>query len=75
VDELKVIMTRPDVMSKLFAMNIGKCGICGKTLTDDYSRMVGQGPECERKENYWKLPPPDYAAIEAAKKAGQVQPA
>lgn len=28
---------------------IGRCGICNRTLTDDYSRSVGLGPICRNK--------------------------
>lgn len=35
--------------SKLYGQEIGACGVCGRTLTNDESREVGVGPDCRKK--------------------------
>jgi hypothetical protein len=32
--------------SKLYGRELGKCGVCGRTLTNDESRAAGIGPVC-----------------------------
>lgn len=56
VDVLVGIMERPEAWAKVFAVTIGACGICGKTLTDDESRGLGIGPDCFDRWglDYWK---------------------
>ena len=43
---LVVILSDPQVFAKMFAQQIGRCGRCGKTLTDDISRSDCFGPDC-----------------------------
>lgn len=56
-DELELIMMFPEKMAQIFGVKIGACCICGKTLTDDISRQIGMGLDCEKKENYFRKPP------------------
>lgn len=35
--------------SKLYGREIGSCGVCGRTLTDEISRAHGIGPKCSSK--------------------------
>ena len=54
--ELEAVMKAPEPWALMFAKEIGRCGICGKTLTDEISRNDGYGPECIEKINngYWQ---------------------
>lgn len=60
--QLRAIMAGPEPWSRLFGQQIGHCGICGKTLTDDISRSDGFGPECIKKidtnKGYFTTPVP-----------------
>lgn len=58
--QLRAVIAAPKPWSLLFGQQIGRCGICGKTLTDEVSRAIGLGPECEKKEDYFNKRPPDY---------------
>lgn len=49
--QLNAIKSSPEPWARLFGTNIGRCGICGKTLTDEISRSDGFGPECIKKIN------------------------
>jgi hypothetical protein len=40
------ILDDPDQSQALFGKLTGRCGCCGKTLTDPNSKMRGIGPEC-----------------------------
>jgi Family of unknown function (DUF6011) len=44
LDELHVAMLR-------YGLEIGSCGVCGRTLTDENSRAAGIGPICAAKMN------------------------
>ena len=46
---LKQIADRPQHYAALYGHAIGKCGICGRTLTNDESRSRGIGPICAQK--------------------------
>lgn len=59
-DGLELILKAPEAWAKLFGMHVGRCYICGKTLTDEESRSAGIGPECVKKNNYFTTPPPSY---------------
>ena len=39
----------PEAASRLYGREIGKCGRCGRTLTDEVSRAQGIGPVCASK--------------------------
>lgn len=54
--ELEAVKIAPEPWALLFAREIGRCALCGKTLTDDISRNDGYGPECIDKINngYWE---------------------
>lgn len=55
--ELQLIMMMPEPWAVLFGKLLHHCCICGKTLTDDDSRAIGKGLECEKKTAYFKQPP------------------
>ncbi len=57
---LDLILKAPEAWAKLFGMHVGRCYICGKTLTDEESRAAGIGPECVKKPDYFRTPPPSY---------------
>lgn len=50
-----MLLANPKVWAVVFGQQIGRCGRCGKTLTDDVSRAAGIGPECVKKDHdgYW----------------------
>ena len=52
-EELEMVLMCPEAMAKVFGMQMGHCCICGKKLTDDESRAIGMGLECERKQGYF----------------------
>lgn len=58
--ELQGIMRMPEVFARLFGRLIGSCCICGKTLTDDTSKDIGMGLECEKKVGYFTNVPKSY---------------
>jgi len=64
-EQLQQILGNPEVYAKLFGFLVGHCYICGKTLTDEESRAMGIGPECEKKRNYWTTAPKSYIATGA----------
>jgi hypothetical protein len=43
---LEVIAADPRAASELFGKKLGRCGICGRSLTDEDSRARGIGPVC-----------------------------
>jgi hypothetical protein len=43
---LEIIAKDPRGHSELFGKRIGRCGICGRSLTDEDSRARGIGPVC-----------------------------
>jgi hypothetical protein len=53
---IPMLLANPKVWAIVFGQQIGRCGRCGKTLTDDDSRAAGIGPECVKKDHdgYWK---------------------
>lgn len=54
-DQLIEVLEMPKLYARIFSRAIGVCSICGKTLTDDDSRNLGIGPECDKKYgDYWK---------------------
>ena len=52
IETLKAMTTEQsnDAM-KAFADNLGRCCICGRTLTDEVSRARGMGSECAKNQN------------------------
>jgi hypothetical protein len=46
---LKAIKADPDAGPR-FGREIGRCYVCGRTLTDEYSRSLGIGPVCRGDE-------------------------
>ena len=44
--EMETIIKNPLESLKLYGKTIGKCGVCGRTLTNAVSRELGIGPEC-----------------------------
>lgn len=49
---LGLIAENPAAASKLYGQEIGSCGVCGRTLTDETSRAYGIGPVC-RENTGW----------------------
>jgi hypothetical protein len=56
-DELKLIMGMPEPFAILFGKLLGYCGRCGKKLTDQVSRDIGLGLECEKQRAYFRSKP------------------
>lgn len=48
----KAINKNPQKAAQTYGQEIGRCGICGRTLTDEISRAFGIGPVC-RAEKGW----------------------
>lgn len=46
---LAQIAADPEAASKRYGHEIGSCGVCGRTLTDEQSRADGIGPICKDK--------------------------
>jgi hypothetical protein len=49
---LVLIAEDPEAASKLYGRELGHCGICGRTLTDETSRANGIGPICAEKAGW-----------------------
>lgn len=49
---VKAIAANPSEASKRYGHKIGKCGVCGRTLTDEVSRANGIGPICAEKHGW-----------------------
>lgn len=49
------VLEDPEVCMRVFGGATGRCGACGKTLTDETSKALGIGPECRR------MPGPRYS--------------
>lgn len=45
-DKLKVILEEPTSAMVLYGQLIGACAYCGRSLTDELSRLRGIGPDC-----------------------------
>lgn len=43
------IQQNPQAAAKLYGIEIGACGICNRTLTDETSRAIGLGPVCRER--------------------------
>jgi hypothetical protein len=43
------IAVNPEAASRLYGTELGMCGVCGRTLTNDESRAAGIGPVCAAK--------------------------
>jgi hypothetical protein len=59
-DDLILCMSAPEPFAVLFGKLSGHCCVCGKTLTDEASRAIGMGIECERKTGYFTERPENY---------------
>jgi len=46
---LAEIAKDPEGASRRYGREIGRCGVCGRTLTDEISRSEGIGPRCKEK--------------------------
>lgn len=49
---LEAIAVDPAEASRRYGRELGKCGVCGRTLTDETSRALGIGPVC-RDQTGW----------------------
>lgn len=67
--QLSAVVPAPMPWAKLFGQNIGHCGLCGKTLTDDISRSDGFGPDCIEKinNNYFTRKPKQIFELQGDK--------
>ncbi|WAB09218.1 hypothetical protein SEA_LITTLEMUNCHKIN_42 [Gordonia phage LittleMunchkin] len=45
----KIAEAGAEEASKAYGREIGECGVCGRTLTNDDSRAAGIGPKCAEK--------------------------
>ncbi|AKF14614.1 hypothetical protein AVJ28_gp45 [Mycobacterium phage Baee] len=45
----KIAAVGPAEASARYGHEIGECGVCGRTLTNDESRAYGIGPDCRKK--------------------------
>lgn len=63
-DELELIMLNPELFATLFGKLVGHCGMCGKTLTDEVSREIGLGLDCEKKKAEWAKPRYSYVGTD-----------
>jgi hypothetical protein len=48
-EQLEHIMQLPAFYAKLFGVKMKRCFICRKALTDDISKAIGMGKDCEEK--------------------------
>lgn len=55
--ELELVLMMPEQLAILFGKISEHCCICGKRLTDDDSRRIGMGLDCEKKQLYFQKPP------------------
>lgn len=51
-DVINLIAKDPEAAMLAYGREIGKCGHCGRTLTDEDSRAAGIGPVCRRKVSF-----------------------
>jgi Family of unknown function (DUF6011) len=49
---LAAIQADPAGASKLYGVELGSCGVCGRTLTDETSRAYGIGPVCRERTGW-----------------------
>lgn len=49
---LSAIEADPAAASKLYGVELGSCGVCGRTLTDETSREYGIGPVCRERTGW-----------------------
>lgn len=49
---LDAIAEDPESAMLMYGQELGKCGHCGRTLTDEDSRAAGIGPVCRRKVSF-----------------------
>lgn len=49
----KIADAGPKQAAERFGQEIGACGICGRTLTDETSRSIGIGPICRGKSDWY----------------------
>ena len=44
--DIQTLLTDPDRYRQLWGTYTGRCGWCGRKLTDPESRLLGVGPDC-----------------------------
>lgn len=52
LDLLLLVCADPQTAGFNYAKELGRCRICGKTLTDERSRWYGIGPDCETRYSH-----------------------
>lgn len=50
---LRLIAADPKAAAEKYGQELGACGICGRTLTDETSRAIGIGPVCRGKSEWY----------------------
>ncbi len=50
---LTEIAIDPKAASERYGQELGHCGICGRTLTDEESRAIGIGPVCRSNSDWY----------------------
>lgn len=50
---IEKIAADPEAASRRYGKELGKCGVCGRTLTNDLSRELGIGPVCRSRLVDW----------------------
>lgn len=56
----------PEEASRRYGRELGKCGVCGRTLTNDVSRDLGIGPVCRSRLVDWTSDDPAQTVMELA---------
>jgi hypothetical protein len=49
---LEEIARDPGSAAQMYGMELGHCGVCGRTLTDETSRQYGIGPVCRERTGW-----------------------
>lgn len=62
-EDLQLIMMMPEHLALLFGKLIGRCTRCGRHLTDDESRAIGMGLECEKHLSEYRNLAPKYTYV------------
>lgn len=52
-DIMNRIAADPKAAAELYGKELGSCGICGRTLTDETSRAIGIGPVCRDRSEWY----------------------
>lgn len=53
LEVLEQIAQDPKGAAERYGQELGECGICGRTLTDETSRKIGIGPVCRSRSDWY----------------------